>query len=232
MDATNDQNYICYCTNGHMINLKGRYVPSACPLCNAPMNLSSMSAQTAFSKEKAVDEHPPEMETKPIETITSTRPTQEPVAPPVANLPLRKTPVAPKPPENPISFNPPQRIIRSTPGAPTLIVETRGGSTLAAPDIQLDFFGEKIAIPSEGGWLGRSAIGSDQFEGYLLISREHVYVKPDTDGSLVVGPDKSLNGVCIKRNSDKITLQAGQTANLYEGDTLWLYNIPLKMERK
>lgn len=232
MDATNDQNYICYCTNGHLINLKGRYVPSACPLCNASMNLSSMSAQPTCSKEKGIDEHPPELDAKPIEHITPAKPAQEPVSPPVTNLPFRKAPVAPKPPEQSIAHNPPQRIIRTAPGVPTLTVETRGFSTQASPDIQLDFFGEKIAIPSEGGWLGRSALGSDRFEGYLLISREHVYVKPDADGSLVVGPDKSLNGVSITHNGDKIALQVGQTVKLYEGDTLWLYNIPLKMERK
>jgi len=104
--------------------------------------------------------------------------------------------------------------------------------TPAAQAYQFDFFGEKIAVPQEGGWLGRSAIGSEWFKGNLLISREHVKVVPMPDGSLQIGPDKSLNGVSITANGAKRALGRNETAMLSAGDTLWLYNVPLQLEMK
>ena len=102
----------------------------------------------------------------------------------------------------------------------------------AAQACSLDFFGEKIAVPQEGGWLGRSAIGGEWFKGNLLISREHVKVAPMAGGRLQVGPDKSLNGVSVTVGGVKKTLGRSETAVLSPGDTLWLYNIPLQLERK
>ena len=102
----------------------------------------------------------------------------------------------------------------------------------AAEEWLFDFFGEKIAVPQEGGWLGRSAIGAQWFKGNLLISREHVKVVPMADGRLQVGPDKSLNGVSVTVGGVKKTLERSETAVLSAGDTLWLYNIPLQLERK
>lgn len=104
--------------------------------------------------------------------------------------------------------------------------------TPAAQVWQFDFFGEKIAVPQEGGWLGRSAIGSEWLKGNLLISREHVKVVPMPDGSLQIGPDKSLNGVSITANGTKRALGRNETAVLSAGDTLWLYNVPLQLEMK
>lgn len=99
-------------------------------------------------------------------------------------------------------------------------------------ECQLDFFGEKIVIPQEGGWLGRSAIGAQWFKGNLLISREHVKIVPMADGSVQVGPDKSLNGVSVTVGGVKKPLDRNETAVLSAGDILWLYNTPLQLERK
>ena len=104
--------------------------------------------------------------------------------------------------------------------------------TPAAEEYQLDFFGEKIAIPQEGGWLGRSALGAQWFKGNLLISREHVKIVPMADGRLQIGPDKSLNGVSVTIGGAKKTLGRSEIVELSAGDTLWLYNIPLQLERK
>ena len=110
-----------------------------------------------------------------------------------------------------------------------------GFSAQTTPSVeacQLDFFGEKIAVPQEGGWIGRSAIGGEWFKGNLLISREHVKVVPMAGGRLQIGPDKSLNGVSVTVGGVKKTLGRNETAVLSAGDTLWLYNIPLQLERK
>ena len=96
----------------------------------------------------------------------------------------------------------------------------------------LDFFGEKIELPQEGGWIGRSEVGSKWLEGNLLISRRHVHVRPTPDGMLALGPDSSLNGVSYDTGSGKTPLQPSETVSLPVGSIIWLYNIPLKLERK
>lgn len=104
--------------------------------------------------------------------------------------------------------------------------------TPAVQEWQLDFFGEKIPIPQEGGWLGRSAIGNEWFKGNLLISREHIRITPMPDGSLQVGSDKSLNGTFVTIGGTKRALERSETVALSPGDTLWLYTVPLQLERK
>ena len=101
----------------------------------------------------------------------------------------------------------------------------------AARECQLDYFGEIIAIPRDGGWIGRSAIGTQWLEGNLLVSREHVKVSPNADGSLQIGPDKSLNGTSVTIGGKKRALERTETVILSPGDTLWLYNVPLRLKR-
>lgn len=107
-------------------------------------------------------------------------------------------------------------------------------TSYAAPAVRecrLDYFGETIEIPREGGWIGRSAIGTEWFKGNLLVSREHIKVLPMVDGCLQVGPDKSLNGTSITVGGTKRALERSETVTLSPGDTLWLYNIPLHLKR-
>ena len=101
----------------------------------------------------------------------------------------------------------------------------------AAKACCLDYFGEAISIPQEGGWLGRSAIAGEWFKGNLLISREHVRVTPMADGSLQVGPDKSFNGTSVTIGGAKRALEKNETVTLSPGDVLWLYNVPLQLKR-
>jgi len=132
-------------------------------------------------------------------------------------------PAAPQQPAAPAGFG------MGRPAAPQQPAQS---AAPAKAECQLDFFGEKIAIPQEGGWLGRSALGAQWFKGNLLISREHVKVVPMMDGRLQIGPDKSLNGVFVTIGGAKRALDRNETAVLSAGDTLWLYNIPLQLERK
>lgn len=232
MSVRTDQSYICYCTNGHPVNLKGRYMPSACPICNAPMNLSIMPSPPASSTPQEVCTPVPEPRpAQPVQSPSAQAP-QEPIARPVPGIAVRSMPPAPRMPDLPDAGHAPQRIPRISPDRPASPAVIQPPEAPLSASLQLDYFGEKIAIPPVGGWLGRSALGAAHFQGNLLISREHVFVKPGEDGSLMVGPDKSLNGVFITHQDGKIRLEPGHTDCLREGDVLWLYNIPLKTERK
>lgn len=95
----------------------------------------------------------------------------------------------------------------------------------------LNLFGDRIAIPPEGGWIGREGIGQEWFDGNLMISRRHVFVKPNPQtGRLQVNEDKSLNGVFYTgADGHKVRLTGAQMIN--PGEILWIYNIPLRIER-
>lgn len=99
---------------------------------------------------------------------------------------------------------------------------------LEAPAV-LDFFGESIVIPPEGGWLGRNQLGRELLSGNLTVSRKHVFVAPGQAGTLRVGPEQSMNGVFVDQGSGRRKLERGETVELRPGDILWLSNIPLKV---
>lgn len=96
--------------------------------------------------------------------------------------------------------------------------------------MRFDYFGEKIPIPPEGGWIGRSELGKAYFEGNLLISRKHLRVKPLESGLLEVGPDNSLNGVFIDTGNGRQPLDKRTVLKVASGSIIWIYNIPLKLE--
>lgn len=95
--------------------------------------------------------------------------------------------------------------------------------------VRLDLFGMTITVPAEGGFLGRDGIGAQQLEGFLLVSRQHVYVKPDRAGRLMVEDRGSTNGTWFTHADHRQRLELGRTEILEAGDILWLYNIPLKV---
>lgn len=95
--------------------------------------------------------------------------------------------------------------------------------------VQLDLFGMTITVPAEGGFLGRDGIGAQQLEGFLLVSRQHVYVKPDRAGRLMVEDRGSTNGTWFTHADRRQRLELGRSEVLEAGDILWLYNIPLKV---
>lgn len=138
-------------------------------------------------------------------------------AKPFAPAPAPATPWSPNTPATPFTG-------RSEPSAPSYPRPYAGNS------LALNFFGTKESIPQEGGWIGRGGIGSTWLEGCLLISRKHVHIRPNSSESVLLGPDHSLNGVSYDAGQGKTALRPNETVEVPVGSTIWLYNIPLKLE--
>lgn len=223
----------------------GRRLPSNCRYCNAQFDLMSIIPK-AEAEAKGLLKMPEEAAPQTHEEAPAAP--EKPAAPQAPAAPQQPVqpsfgmgrPAAPQQPAVPAGFGMGRPAAPQQPAAPAGFGMGRPAAPQqpaqsAAPakaECQLDFFGEKIAIPQEGGWLGRSALGAQWFKGNLLISREHVKVVPMMDGRLQIGPDKSLNGVFVTIGGAKRALDRNETAVLSAGDTLWLYNIPLQLERK
>ena len=94
----------------------------------------------------------------------------------------------------------------------------------------LNLYGDRIPIPEEGAWIGREGLGSRWFDGNLMISRKHVYVRPNPQtGRLQVNEDKSLNGAFYSGpGGERIRIDGPRM--MQPGEILWIYNIPLKIE--
>lgn len=96
---------------------------------------------------------------------------------------------------------------------------------------QLDYFGRKIRIPAkETACLGRNSVGADFFEGNPLVSRKHIYLWANGAGQLMAEDRESLNGSWYTRNGQRSPMEHGVSVRLIEGDVLWLYDLPLKVE--
>ena len=108
------------------------------------------------------------------------------------------------------------------------------GSDISSADhagFYISLYGERIAIPQEGAWIGREGLGKEWFDGNLMISRKHVFVHPDLrTGRLQVNEDKSLNGVFL-RGKDGKRVRLDSARMMEPGDILWIYNIPLTIEK-
>ena len=101
----------------------------------------------------------------------------------------------------------------------------------AGPTFFLNLYGDRIPIPEEGAWIGREGLGSRWFDGNLMISRKHVYVRPNPQTQrLQVNEDKSLNGVFYSGpGGERIRLEGARM--MQPGEVLWIYNIPLRIEQ-
>lgn len=94
----------------------------------------------------------------------------------------------------------------------------------------LNLYGDRIPIPAEGAWIGREGLGSQWFDGNLMISRKHVFVHPNPQtGRLQVNEDKSLNGVFFI-NDEGVKTRMESARMMKPGEILWIYNIPLRIE--
>ncbi len=111
------------------------------------------------------------------------------------------------------------------PGGQPIGVQRSSGSTFF-----LNLYGDRIPIPEEGAWIGREGLGSRWFDGNLMISRKHVYVRPNPQtGRLQVNEDKSLNGVFYSGpGGERIRMEGARM--MEPGEILWIYNIPLKID--
>lgn len=225
--------YVRYCVSGHEIRFSG-LCPSNCPVCGGPvdrsrrpLSLEELEARKAAEPEKA--EEPKPADVAPAEASAPSAPeVSAPVRPPVrSRIPL-------KPAADPVGMSRPEAVPapRQVPLQRRNAPASQAQNTPVGIALQLDFFGEPVPLPADGGWLGREGIGADCFAGNRYISRKHVFVKPDQNGRLLVQEDRSLNGVYYDQGNGKQKLVKGSTVILQEGDLLWLYNIPLRLERK
>lgn len=237
-----------YCMAGHEVVYSGM-CPSVCRICGQRINLSmppiTLEEAEAAKAAKAARTAQISESSKPsTKTAVSTTgqlresenalprpPVRQPMTPAARQpiMPAGRTPVSAgsRQPIMPSGTMPTRQtgVSSTMPTQQTAVSESTTAGVLT-----LSYFGMPIHIPPEGGWLGREALGGDFFEGNRLISRRHVFVRPDHNGRLMVQDDHSLNGVFYHIGADRQKLEKSATVLLTPGDTLWLYNIPLVLE--
>ncbi len=227
-----------FCMRGHEIRFKeGSIVRNRCPICNSMLDrsrpamtveeLEQLKAREAAEKEaqaKAAEDPAQQSSEEKPEDIPAPGLQKPGKFPPQVNegrkLGGRKlgesTPYKRQ--------DDPERASRQD----TVPVQNdpRGGS-----GFYLDLFGDRESIPPEGAWIGREGIGRKWFDGNLMISRKHVYVKPNLQsGRLQVNEDKSLNGVFYS-DADGKKIHLDSARMMEPGEILWIYNVPLKIGR-
>ena len=212
---------ICYCINGHEIRYRG-LMRATCPKCNARIIIGDVDGQHKIPDSNS--------------SIPNT-----PITAPISSPPSRPTELMPKrvpmEPSNPDHRK--KQEATTEPESIELFPKRANNATKCvtlhptenpSKHYYLDYFGDRIIIPDGGGWIGRSAIGNEQFSGNLLISREHVYIEPLENGFVKIGPDKSLNGTYVGEKSEKRKIESNHSEVIGANTLIWLYNIPLRLE--
>lgn len=247
--------FVRYCVSGHEIRFSG-LCPFSCPVCGGPIDrskppvpleeLKSHGPKPVKQEEMAPQKPEPEQrQTEGIQAPPQERRPQNSVEPetPAQRIVQRPEPV----PQQTVPVRQPVRSRINTGSAPTgtvLPMRERASASVGRMDsfgekktrvpggkLQLNYLGMTMEIPEDGGWMGREGIGAECFEGNRYISRKHVFVKPDQNGRLIVQEDRSMNGVYYDTGRGRQKLEKGRSVILQLGDMLWLYNIPLKLER-
>lgn len=103
-------------------------------------------------------------------------------------------------------------------------------SAQISEDFVLNYFGELFYIPLNGTWIGRNALGAKILESNLLVSREHLYLRPDKLLGLSIKDVKSKNGTFIDTGNGKQPIEHGKEYFLRPGDKVWIYNVPFIVE--
>lgn len=122
-----------------------------------------------------------------------------------------------------------------TPGPERREVEVRRpavqpGAALIGWKIQL--LDQSVPVPAQGELcLGRCGAGNRQLEGNILVSRRHVYLWVDQEGRLLAEDRGSTNGTWYTRQGQKNKIERYTVTALENGDVLWLYHFPVKVER-
>ncbi len=227
-----------FCMRGHEIKYKeGSILRSRCPICSSPLDrsrpamtveeLEQLKARKAAEKEAQA-----KAEENPVPEAAEEKPGDVP---------------APDP-QRPGRFPPHSRDGRMLGGRK--LGENMPGKRQDDPErasrqdtapmqngprsgsgFYLDLFGDRENIPPEGAWIGREGIGRKWFDGNLMISRQHVYVKPNLQsGRLQVNEDTSLNGV-FYTDADGNKMHLDSARMMEPGEILWIYNVPLKIGR-
>lgn len=252
--------YVCFCSlNRHaQFSSTGRF-RSNCDVCGSLMNLTRimsveeamaagmlaqegkeqpMAIQPLTKPQGGTDDQIPQPNPVDCDAAgkTATLPGQSftpasapvNVADPVPRPVAVRAPFSPAP--APVQAAPESSVLTPSFGAVKPPQQIQPVQEAAQGAMRFDYFGEKIPIPPEGGWIGRSELGKAYFEGNLLISRKHLRVKPLESGLLEVGPDNSLNGVFIDTGNGRQPLDKGTVLKVASGSIIWIYNIPLKLE--
>ena len=91
---------------------------------------------------------------------------------------------------------------------------------------------QSVLVPAQGEiCLGRCGAGSRQLEGNILVSRRHVYLWINQEGRLLAEDRGSTNGTWYTRQGQKTKMKPYSVTVLENGDILWLYHFPVKVER-
>lgn len=233
--------YVRYCLSGHEVVYTGM-CPSRCRICNNRINLSlppiTLEEAEAARKAAASKAAAPKQEEETTEEQKPAEPKTSPASqsPPVVGR-TERVPSAPLGSRQPVTPGGVRTGIRIGQGAVRTTAprqEALSPQPLVVPSVserfRLDYLGAYIAVPKEGGWLGRDALGAELFEGNRLISRRHVFIRPDQNGRLIVQDDQSMNGVFYDVGKGRQKMERSSAVLLSPGDMLWLYNLPLRLE--
>lgn len=113
--------------------------------------------------------------------------------------------------------------------APQSSAEPAGGFTaVEKKPLRLEYQGRVLEMPEDctTGEIGRAEVGAEVLAGHPLVSRVHVRFSIDRLGRLFV-LDQSRNGSWFTHAGTTRPVSREHLELLTEGDTLWLYDVPL-----
>lgn len=109
---------------------------------------------------------------------------------------------------------------------------TGGFAAVEKKTLRLEYQGRALEMPEDctTGEIGRAAVGAEVLAGHLLVSRVHVRFSIDRLGRLFV-LDQSRNGSWFTHADTTRPVSREHLELLTEGDTLWLYDVPLMVRK-
>lgn len=109
---------------------------------------------------------------------------------------------------------------------------TGGFAAVEKKTLRLEYQGRALEMPEDctTGEIGRAAVGAEVLAGHPLVSRVHVRFSIDRLGRLFV-LDQSRNGSWFTHADTTRPVSREHLELLTEGDTLWLYDVPLMVRK-
>lgn len=117
--------------------------------------------------------------------------------------------------------------------APQSSAEPAGGfAAVEKKTLRLEYQGRVLEMPEDctTGEIGRAAVGAEALAGHSLVSRVHIRFSIDRLGRLFV-LDQSRNGSWFTHAGTTRPVSREHLELLTEGDTLWLYDVPLMVRK-
>lgn len=107
-----------------------------------------------------------------------------------------------------------------------------GFAAVEMKTLRLEYQGRALEMPVDctTGEIGRAAVGAEVLAGHSLVSRVHVRFSIDRLGRLFV-LDQSRNGSWFTHAGTTRPVSREHLELLTEGDTLWLYDVPLMVRK-